>query len=167
MTRARSLVAFVLAAALVAAGIVGAAMAWQIRSSDAAGNLAVVDANATSEVQAEVSQALGAVLSYDHADPGPTEAAADSLLSGDAREEYDTLFASLQERAPDQELVLTAQVQAVAVKELDDDSAQLLVFLDQSSQRAADDEASVSAAQLSVQAEKQDGDWVITGLDPL
>lgn len=167
MTRTRSIIVFLLAAALVATGLLGAFLAWQIRSSDAAGNLAVVDADATAEVQAEVSQALGAVLTYNYEDPAPTQAAAEALLSGDAREEYDTLFASLQERAPDQELVLTAQVQAVAVKTLDEDSAELLVFLDQSSQRADDDEASVSAAQLAVEAERGSDGWVITGLEPL
>jgi Mce-associated membrane protein len=89
------------------------------------------------------------------------------VLAGKARTEYDTLFASLQQRAPGQQLQLTAQVQAIGVKELRGDKATLLVFLDQSSQRAADKESSVSAAQLSVTAEKKDGSWKITGLKPL
>ncbi|MGJ9412637.1 hypothetical protein ACHAAC_07985 [Aeromicrobium sp. CF4.19] len=163
----RSAVVLVLAAVLVAVGLVGWWLAWDVRSSAAAENLAVVDSTATTTVQSEVSQALTTVLTYDFTNPEATEGAADTLLAGDAREEYDTLFASLQERAPDQELVLTAQVQAVAVKTLDADSAELLVFLDQSSQRADDDEASVSAAQLAVEAERVDGSWRITGLEPL
>ena len=166
-TSIRSLLAVVLAAVLVAVGITGAVLAWQVRSSDAAANLAVVAPDATAEVQSEVAAALTATFTYDFADPAPSEAAADALLAGEAREEYDTLFASLQERAADQELVLSAQVQSVAVKTLDENSAELLVFLDQSSQRADDDEASVSAAQLAVEAEKRDGAWVITSLEPL
>ena len=85
----------------------------------------------------------------------------------EAREEYDLLFASLEERAPGQKLLLTAQVQVAAVKELRGDTAKLLVFLDQASQRATDDESSVSAAQLAVDAERIDGTWRITGITPL
>ncbi len=153
--------------ALTVVGLVGAWMAYDLRSTPAAQNLAVVDTTATAEVQSEVSQALTRVLSYRYDDPAPTEQAADEVLSGQAREEYDTLFASLQERAPGQQLVLAAQVQMAAVKELTADTARLLVFLDQSSQRADDDEASVSAAQLAVEAKKVDGAWKVTGLTPL
>lgn len=155
------------AAVLVAVGAVGWVKTVDLRSSDSADNLAVVDASATARVQSEVSQALTQVLTYSYENPQVTEDAADALLAGDARTEYDTLFAELERRAPDQELVLSAQVQVAAVKELSGDEAELLVFLDQSSQRAADDEASVSAAQLSIDAERIDGTWKITGLTPL
>ncbi|KAA1423930.1 hypothetical protein FE697_010290 [Mumia zhuanghuii] len=157
----------ILSALMLAIGIVGLWTAYDLRSADAAQNLAVVDEDATAAVQSEVSRALVSVLSYDYSDPTPTEQAADEVLAGDAREEYDKLFASLQERAPGQQLVLTAQVQVAAVKTLTDDSAELLVFLDQSSQRASDQEASVSAAQLAVDAEKVGGVWKVTGLTPL
>lgn len=156
-----------LAAVMVAVGAVGFWQARDLRTTPAAENLALVDATATTEVQAEVSQALVRVLSYDFSDPATTEQAADEVLAGKAREEYDTLFASLQERAPGQELMLSAQVQVAAVKHLSDTTASLLVFLDQTSQRATDKEASISAAQLAVDARKVDGTWRITGLDPL
>ena len=168
MSRAlRTGLPLVVAAVPLAVGHVGWWLAWETGRSEAARNAAVVDVDRTTVVQAEVSQALTAVLTYDHTDPAPTEQAADTLLAGDARREYDTLFASLQERAPDQELVLTAQVQAVAVKSLSDGEAELLVFLDQSSQRVDDDEASISAAQLAVTAEQREGAWVVTSLRPL
>ena len=166
-SRLRTWVPLLAAAVLVAVGALGWFRAVDLRSSDAAENSAVVDAAATAQVQSEVSQALTQVLTYSYENPSATEAAADQLLAGDARGEYDTLFAELQRRAPDQELVLTAQVQVAAVEELDGDEARLLVFLDQSSQRAEDDEASVSAAQLSVDAERIDGQWKVTGLTPL
>ncbi|TNC52284.1 hypothetical protein [Mumia zhuanghuii] len=153
--------------ALTVFGLVGAWMAYDIRSTPSGQNLAVVDTTATAEVQSEVSRALTRVLSYSYDDPSPTEEAAEEVLSGDARAEYDTLFASLQERAPGQQLILTAQVQMAAVKELTDDTATLLVFLDQSSQRANDKEASVSAAQLAVTAKKVEGAWTVTELTPL
>lgn len=78
---------------------------------------------------------------------------------------YDLLFKQLQEKAPGQKLVLSAEVQVAAVKSLDADSAELLVFLDQASQRSTDKESSISAAQIAVEAAKVDGQWKVTALD--
>lgn len=166
MTTIRRTLPLAVAAMLLAVGLVGWWMTFDLRGG-ASDNAAVVDSKATAQVQASVSQSLGRVLTYDFQDPSATESAADEVLAGDARSEYDTLFASLQQRAPGQQLRLTAQVQAIGVKTLSDDKATLLVFLDQSSQRAQDDQSSVSAAQLSVTAEKRGGSWKITGLKPL
>lgn len=167
MTTVRRTLPLALAAVLIAVGLVGWWISFDLRGDDSVTNGAVVDAKQTAQLQTSVSQALGRVLTYDFQDPATTEAAADAVLSGKARKEYDTLFASLQERAPGQQLKLTAQVQAIGVKELRGDTATLLVFLDQSSQRASDSESSVSAAQLSVTAEKQGSTWKITSLKPL
>lgn len=167
MTIARKYGVTVVVAVMVIVGLLGWWMSVDARSGSAAQNHAVVDKTATAKVSAEVSASLTKVLSYDHSDPDTTEKAADELLAGDARKEYDTLYASLKERAPGQKLVLTAQVEASGVKELNDDTAKLLVFLDQSSQRAGDKEASISAAQLAVTAKKVDGKWKITELKPL
>lgn len=156
-----------LAALLV---LVAGAVFWQadrLRGTDNVDNHALVDDRGTTDVQSSVAAALVRVFSFDYNDPAPTKQAADDLLAGDAREDYDLLFAALEEKAPGQQLVLTAQVQVAAVQELDGDRATLLVFLDQASQRAADEESSMSAAQLSVDAERVDGDWRITGLRPL
>lgn len=156
-----------LAAVLVAVGLVGWWAAYDARTAPAVQNLAVQDATATAEVSEAVSRALVSVLSYDHADPAASDAAADRVLTGAARTEYDQLVATLHEKAPGQQLVLTAEVQAVGVKELSEDSAELLVLLDQSSQRVDDQEASISAAQLAVTAHRTGGRWQITALTPL
>ena len=148
--------------------IVGLAAFWQAdreRRTDHVGNRAVVDAAATTEVQSAVSTGLLQVFSYDFADPAPTAAAADEFLAGEARKEYDLLFKQLQEKAPGQKLVLSAEVQVAAVKSLDADSASLLVFLDQASQRSTDKESAISAAQIAVEAAKVDGEWKVTALD--
>ena len=166
-TLLRRAVPLALAAILLAVGLVGWWSWFDLRGDDPSDNGAIIDSKVTAQVQTSVSQALGRVLTYDYQDPATTEAAADDVLAGQARTEYDTLFASLQQRAPGQQLKLTAQVQAIGVKELRGDKATLLVFLDQSSQRAADQESSVSAAQLAVTAEKKGSTWKITGLKPL
>jgi len=148
--------------------ILGLGAFWQAdreRRTDHVGNRAVVDAEATTEVQSAVTNGLLQVFSYDFSDPSPTAAAADEFLAGDARKEYDLLFKQLQEKAPGQKLVLSAEVQVAAVKSLDADSAELLVFLDQASQRSTDKESSISAAQIAVEAAKVDGQWRVTALD--
>lgn len=167
MTFVRRQAITIIVAVILVVGLLGWWMALDARSAAAAQNHAVVDAVATAKVTNDVSVALAKVLSYDYNDPDTTQKAAEALLAGDARKEYETLYASLKERAPGQKLLLTAQVEAAGVKELTDNSAKLLVFLDQSSRRAADKEASVSAAQIAVSAKKVNGHWKITELKTL
>lgn len=165
MTKLRDNLLLVIAGVFLVVGIFGWWMSQD--ASPKAENEALTDKAATSEVSTAVSRALTGVLSYDHSDPSMSATIADNVLTGDARAEYDRLFEAMNEKAPGQELVLTAQVQATAVKELKDDKATLLVFVDQVSQRAEDKEASLSAAQLRVEAEKINGAWTITQLQPL
>jgi len=138
-----------------------------LRDDPALTNRAQLDETAQAGVVTVVTRGLTQVLSYDYTQPEATRAFADESLSGQAREQYDTLFASLAERAPGQQLTLSVVVQATGVRELTPDKATLLVFLDQTSSRAEDEEKSVSAAQLNVTAEREGRSWVITGLKPL
>lgn len=160
------LVALTLGVTLFAlAGVLG----WQAHSlqEEPVTNRALIDEEAGDDVATFVKRSLTEILSHDWEDPERTSTAADAVLSGQARTEYDTLFADLQDRAPGQKLTLTAEVQLAGIQELTLDKATLLVFLDQSSHRASDDDASVSAAQLSVTVERTDNTWMITGLKPL
>ena len=170
-TRARSRLVVVglvlLAAAMTAVGVVGLLRAHDLRSVTAADNRALVDPGATDEVKKQVSSALTRILTFDHADPDQTQKAAEEVLDGKARSEYDELFAALLDQAASQQLTLTTKIEDVGVKELDADSAELLVFLDQSSTRATDGQSNVAAAQLAVTAVREGGRWRITGLDPL
>lgn len=165
MTRLRQHLLLVVAGVFLVVGVFAWWMSRDVSETD--DNVALTDEAATSEVSTTVSRALTGVLSYDYADPTTSEKIADNVLSGDAREEYDRLFEALAKKAPGQKLVLSAQVQAAAVKQLHGDHAELLVFVDQVSQRADDKEASISAAQLQVEAEKVDDAWTITQLKPL
>lgn len=167
LARVRLVAPWVVAAALVAVGGYGWVQADALHSTPAAQNAALVDASGTAEVQSVVTQALTRVLSYDSAAPDATTAAADQVLAGSAREEYDTLYAALLDRAPGQELVLTARVQSVAVEQLEGDRAEALVFLDQTSQRATDAESTVAAAQVGVTLERSGSTWHITELSVL
>jgi Mce-associated membrane protein len=162
----RAVVPLLLAALLVA----GVALLWQARQerqTDHVANHAVVDATATAQVQTAVSQALTRVFSYDTSDPAPTQQAADRLLVGQARREYDLLFAALRKRAAGQAITQTATVQAAAVTALRGDRATLLVFLDQAAQRASDRQAQYSAAQLRIEARRREGVWLISTITTL
>lgn len=167
MRRSTTIAVITVAVLLLAFGAVGLWRGHQLHHTTSAQNRALTDAGLTSQVQTQVSQTLTKVLSYDYSNPAPTQQAASALLAGAARGQYDTLLTTLQQQAPDQQLVLSAQVQSAAVRTLSDATATLLVFLDQSSQRAGEKQASVSAAQLRVDAARVDGTWKVTGLQLL
>jgi len=152
---------------LIGAGTALEVRAHQLRSEPAAANRALADTAATTEVIGQVSTALGKVLSYDYTNPAATQQAADQLLTGDAANQYRTLFTALQSKAPGEKLTLSAKVVSGGVTSLRGNTAQLLVFLDQSSTRASDRQSSTSAAQLDVTAVRQNGSWKISELLPL
>ncbi len=130
-------------------------------------NQAVVDRTRTAQVIGEVDTDLEHVLSFDYSDPGATRAAAHQALVGKALQQYDVLFQTLQKKAGNQHLVLTAKVITAGVTLLNDGRAQLLVFLDQTSRRTSDGATSTSAAQIRITAVQQGGSWRISELVPL
>jgi Mce-associated membrane protein len=155
---------FVLAAALV---VTGTLLLIHPRSEGAPANDAIIDRSRTTQVVGQVSTALNEVLSYSYSDPKQNADAAKKWLAGDAVNQYHVLFTQLQKRAPDQKLTFIAKVVTAGVTTLSDDSAQLLVFLDQKSTRASDGQSSVAAAQVQIAAKLQGGTWRITELKPL
>jgi len=162
----RGAVAGVSLALLVVTGV----LLWQanhLRNDPMLANRALLDKNVEQGVTAVVSRGLTQVLSYDYEHPDATRAFADQVLSGQARTEYDTLFTGLQKRAPGEKLTLSAEVRVAGVRELTGSRATMLVFIDQRSTRATDKQTSVSAAQLSITAERKGPTWVITELKPL
>ena len=157
----------VVAVLLAGLGVGFEIRAHQLRSTSSAANAALADQAETTEVSGQVTTALTKVLSYSYSNAGPTQQAAGQLLTGDAAGQYKTLFAALQKKAPGEKLTLAAKVVVAGVKQLDGNTAQLLVFLDQSSTRASDKSSATSAAQLDVTAVKVNGSWKISELLPL
>ncbi|ADJ43583.1 hypothetical protein AMES_1759 [Amycolatopsis mediterranei S699] len=164
----RRLPALLLAATLVLAGA-GVWFTLEARSAantPAAANLALTDVGATADVSSAVSLAVNRIFSYSYDRTDVTEKAAAAVLRGSAKDSYDKLFAEVKRKAPEQKLVLTSRVSAIAVQELKNGHARLLVFLDQSAVRADNNATDSAAAQLSVTAEHTPGGWVITALEP-
>ncbi|WP_340683384.1 hypothetical protein LCL61_33120 [Amycolatopsis coloradensis] len=160
------LILFVAAAVLVAAGVWFTLEARSISAAPSAVNTALTDVGATAEVNSAVTVALDKIFSYSYDRTDATEKAAASVLRGKALESYNQLFAQVREKAPAQKLVLTTRVSSSAVQELGDGKARLLVFLDQAATRADNNSSTAAAAQLSITAEREGDNWVITDLVP-
>jgi hypothetical protein len=74
---------------------------------------------------------------------------------------------ALQKKAPGEKLTSVATVAVTGLKSLHSNTAELLVFVDQSSTRVSDKQKSTSAAQLDVTAVKHGSTWKIAELRPL
>ncbi|OXM57756.1 hypothetical protein CFP71_06285 [Amycolatopsis thailandensis] len=160
------LILLAVAAVLVAAGVWFTLEARSISAAPSAANTALTDVGATAEVNSAVTVALNKIFSYSFDRTDVTEKAAASALRGKALESYNQLFAQVREKAPAQKLVLTTRVSSSAVQELGDGKARLLVFLDQAATRADNNSSTTAAAQLSITAEREGDNWVITDLVP-
>ena len=104
--------------------------------ANATTNTALTDSAATSEVTGQVTSAINTIFSYDYTDLAETQRAASGLLTGAATCQYNQLFTSIQQQAPQQKLVVTVTVTNTGVELLDGDRARLLVFATQSSTSA-------------------------------
>ncbi|MDT0307943.1 hypothetical protein RM780_13350 [Streptomyces sp. DSM 44917] len=152
----------VLAAALVA-GTALTVRAGQLRDEGRTDNLALTDYDATSRVINDVSNALATVFSYTPGTLADTQERAGEWLSGPAAEEYETLMREVETLAAEQQLSMDTAVLRAGVRELTEDTARLLVFLDQVSERAGQEPTTV-AAQLTVTAELIGERWRIVGI---
>ncbi len=149
-----------LAVALIATGGVLYAEGHQLRDTPATANLALADAEATTRVTGDMSSALSKVFSYAPGATATTRAAAKEVLAGKALQQYAALFGQVERQSADQKLTLTTEVVRAGVTRLSDDSAHLLVFLDQVYERRGRTPTTASA-QLTVTAELRDGRWWI------
>ncbi|SEG17561.1 Mce-associated membrane protein [Thermomonospora echinospora] len=147
--------------------VVGAALlvrAAQVRGDEAAENRALTDVERTEVVIGDVSNALGKVFSYSYANTAVTEQAARDVLAGRAFNQYQTLFGQVKQQAAAQRLTLTSRVVRAGVVRMSGDTAQLLVFLDQTVHRKDKPGGTTAAAQLSVTARLSDGHWRIVDI---
>ena len=127
-------------------------------------NEALVDKAATSEVNGQVTDAVNKVFSYDFNNTEKTEDAAHQFLTGNAIKQYNDLFATVKQQAPQQKLVVTTSVKSSGVTRLQGDHAQVLLFVDQNATRTTTGENNVGPAQISVGAVKDGDQWKIDSI---
>lgn len=164
-------VALIVAMLVLTAGFGGLAYwfhseAYSLRNEGPGANRALVDQAATSQVKGQVTDAVEKVFSYDFANTAKTKKAADQLLTGDAVQKYEKMFATVRKQAPKQKLVLTTTVRAAGVTQLQGDRAEVLLFVDQNMTRTDNGQSSVGPAQMTVSAEKHGDKWKISGIKP-
>ncbi|MFI1223463.1 MULTISPECIES: hypothetical protein [unclassified Streptomyces] len=152
--------------------LLGAFATWAFVSADRLGdeparqNTALTDIGRTSEVKGRISEAVGAVFSYDYASPARSDRAASTYLTGRAVQQHKDMLADVREQAPRQKLVLTTTVTGSGVEFLDGDRARLLIFADQSNTRTGkDEETTYAAAMFAVDAVRRGDAWLIAAID--
>ncbi|MFD3641374.1 hypothetical protein [Streptomyces griseus] len=152
--------------------LLGAFAVWAFASADtlreepARQNTALTDIGRTSEVKGRISEAVGAVFSYDYASPARSDRAARTYLTGRAVRQHQDMLADVRAQAPKQKLVLTTTVTESGVEFLDGDRARLLIFADQSNTRTGkDEETTYAAAMFAVDAVRRGDTWLIAAID--
>lgn len=152
--------------------LLGAFAAWafgsaaNLRDDPARRNTALTDIGRTSELKGQISEAVGAVFSYNYASPAKSERAVKSYLVGKAVQQHADMLAQVRAQGQKQKLVLTTTVTDSGVELLDGDRARLLIFADQSNTRTGtSDETTYAAAMFAVDAVRRGDTWRISGID--
>ncbi|MCX5415421.1 hypothetical protein [Streptomyces sp. NBC_00059] len=152
--------------------LLGAFAAWSftsagtLRDDPGRQNTALTDIGRTSEVKGQITEAVGAVFSYDYASPEKADLAARKYLTGKAVQQHGDMLAEVRAQAPKQKLVLTTTVTQSGVEVLDGDRARLLVFADQSNTRTGkEEETTYAAAMFAVDAVRRGDTWRIAAID--
>ncbi|MGW1190589.1 hypothetical protein [Streptomyces sp. NPDC002559] len=152
--------------------LLGACAAWafasagDLRDDPARQNTALTDIGRTSEVKGQISEAVGAVFSYDYASPAKSDRAVKSHLTGRAVEQHRDMLAQVRAQGQKQKLVLTTTVTDSGVERLNGDRARLLIYADQSNTRTGKaEETTYAAAMFAVDAVRRGGTWRISAID--
>ena len=163
--RATTLACLAAAAVLLAAAATWFAFeASSLRAGNPEANGALVDAGATADVTEDVSAAVESVFSYNYAGLDRTRRAAERVLLDNALRQYNQKFAAVSETAKKRQLVRTTSVRAIGVRSLREDTARVLVFLDQQTLSSDKDGRTQTTVYLEVAAKKVGGSWKIAQL---
>lgn len=152
--------------------LLGAFAAWAFTSAATLNdepsrqNTALTDIARTSEVKGQITEAVGAVFSYNYASPAKADAAVKKYLTGKAVQQHEDMLAEVRAQGPKQKLVLTTTVTESGVELLDGDRARLIIFADQSNTRTGkSEETTYAAAMFAVDAVRRGGTWRISAID--
>ena len=144
--------------AIVAAGLVAATI-WMWVAGDDGG-----DDSAARDAQVAAERAVVPVLSYDYEHLEADQSAAQALMTGKYREEYDKLFTVLEENAPQTQTTVSASVIASGIVRASDDRVQVLVFVDRPTTNKLSAEPVVYKDQVTLSMQLVDGEWLVDDL---
>jgi Mce-associated membrane protein len=160
-----------LVALAVATLVLGGLAAWfgteagSLNGQSSAQNLALSDPGETGQVTSQVTSAIGALFSYNYANPGPARQAASRLLTGAAVGQYATMIAEVKKDAQKDKLVVTTSVSSIGVEMLTSNTARVLVFATESDGSAGAATPTTAEAMLAVNAVLDGSTWKIEGID--
>lgn len=161
-----ALLLLLLAVLAAAFGVLAHTRVTALHDAPALRNAALTDTARTSMVKGTVGQAVDAVFSYDHTDPGRTKKAADKYLTGKAVGQHREMLAQVRAEGKRQKLVLTTTVTHSGVEVIDGGRARALVFADQSNTSTAKGgSATHAAAMFAVDVVWRGGAWRIANID--
>ncbi|WP_329125854.1 hypothetical protein [Streptomyces sp. NBC_01465] len=144
-----------------------ATQASDLRDNSASTNVALSDVARTTEVKGQVTNAVNSLFSYNYADTGKADRAAQTLLTGKAVQQHKDMLAEVRAQAAKQKLVLTTTVTESGVELIDGNRARVLLYADQSNTNTAakDDKTTYAAAMFAVDAVRTGGSWRISNID--
>ena len=145
--------------AIVAAGLVAATL-WMWLAGDASDG----DQSPARDAQVAAERAVVPVLSYDYEHLDADQKAAQALMTGKYREEYDKLFTVLEDNAPETRTKVTASVIASGIVRATDDRVQVLVFVDRPTTNKLSAEPVVYKDQVTLSMQLVDGEWLVDDL---
>ncbi len=119
---------------------------------------------AAEQAQAAAEQAIAPVLSYDYRDMDKSAAAARSYLTPDFTKQYEKLFATLENNAPETKTVVNAEVLASSVVRATPEQVDVFLFVNQVTQKAESEEQ-VYRNQVTVTMKRVDDTWLIDSLN--
>ncbi|RVU26131.1 hypothetical protein EOT10_11140 [Streptomyces antnestii] len=136
------------------------------RDVPAARNTALTDVARTSEIKGRTDKAVADLFSYDYAHPEAARKAVSSLLTGKAVAQHQQLLGGVLAQARKSKAVITTTVTESAVERISGDRARVLVFADQSSSTTHGKSGTAYAgAMFAVEWVRQEGRWLVSGID--
>jgi Mce-associated membrane protein len=128
-------------------------------------NRALIDTTRTDELLTHAKEVSELLFSYSYTDLRKHDAMFVVLTTGEFRAKYTELFADIVSQAGDMKLTMTSTVKDAAVRVLNDDHAEVLVFLDQNSTRGDTNATTASATMFLMTFTPVDGDWKVSDID--
>ena len=128
-------------------------------------NRALIDIARTEELLTHAKEVSEQLFSYSYTDLRKHEGTFAALTTGEFRTKYIELFADIVSQADDMKLTMTSTVNDAAVRVLNDDHAEALVFLDQSSTRGDTNATTAAGAMFLLTFTPVDGDWKVSDID--
>jgi len=151
--------------AIVAAGLVAVTI-WMWTAREAGGTAAASSdgSSAARDAQVAAERAVVPVLSFDYEHLEEDQRAAQALMTGKYRAEYDKLFTVLEDNAPQTRTKVGATVIASGIVRATDQRVQVLVFVDRPTTNKLSTEPVVYKDQVTLSMQLVDSEWLVDDL---